>query len=87
MAVIPLSQLSEGAQAHIESIIPNPDFGELDALVSRRLADLGFSDGVPLLIIAKGLMGKGPFAVRLGNQSQFALREPEAGKILCRTSN
>ena len=27
---------------------------------------------------------RGPFAVRLGNQSQFALREPEAAKILCR---
>lgn len=87
MAVIPLSQLSEGAEAHIESIIPNPVFGELDALVSRRLADLGFSDGVPLLVIAKGVMGNGPFAVRLGNQSQFALREPEADKIMCRTLN
>lgn len=87
MAVIPLSQLSEGAEAHIESIIPNPAFGDLDALVSRRLADLGFSDGVPLLVIAKGVMGKGPFAVRLGNQSQFALREPEADKIICRTSH
>lgn len=85
MAVVPLSELSEGAQAHIESILPNPVFGDLDALVSRRLADLGFSDGVPLIVIAKGVMGKGPFAVRLGNQSQFALREPEAEKIICRT--
>ena len=42
------------------------------------------SDGVPLMVIATGLLGRGPFAVRLGNQSQFALREPEAAKILCR---
>lgn len=84
MAVIPLSQLTKGAAAHIDSIIANPDFGEMDSMVSRRLVDLGFSDGVPLLMIAKGVLGKGPFAVRLGNQSQFALREPEAAKILCR---
>ncbi len=86
MAVVPLSDLTEGAQVHIDSIVPNTEFGDLDALVSRRLADLGFSDGVPLLLIAKGVFGKGPFAVRLGNQSQFALRQPEAEKILCRTT-
>ena len=81
---LPLSRLHKGAHVHIESIAPNPIFGELDALVTRRLADLGFSDGVPLMVIATGLFGRGPFAVRLGNQSQFALREPEASKILCR---
>ena len=81
---LPLSRLRKGAHAHIESIVPNPTFGELNPLVTRRLADLGFSDGVPLMVIATGLLGRGPFAVRLGNQSQFALREPEASKILCR---
>ncbi|MDO4905487.1 MAG: FeoA family protein [Lautropia sp.] len=84
MAVIPLTELTQGAQAHIDSIVPNTDFGDLDSIVTRRLGDLGFSDGVPLLLVAKGVLGKGPFAVRLGNQSQFALREPEADKILCR---
>lgn len=81
---LPLSQLKKGAHAHIERIAPNPVFGDLDPMVGRRLADLGFSDGVPLMVIATGLLGRGPFAVRLGNQSQFALREPEAAKILCR---
>lgn len=84
MPVIPLSQLSKGTCAHIESIAANPAFGELDALVSRRLADLGFSNGMPLMVVAVGVLGKGPFAVRLGNQSQFALRAPEAAKIMCR---
>lgn len=83
---VPLSKLKKGARAHIERIAPNPVFGELDVLVGRRLADLGFSDGVPLMVIATGLLGNGPFAVRLGNQSQFALRQPEADKILCRVS-
>ena len=83
MSTIPLSQLSKGAVAHIDSIVPNPVFGELDALVSRRLADLGFSGGMPLQVIAVGGFGRGPFAVRLGNQSQFSLRQEEAGKIMC----
>ena len=83
MSVIPLSQLRKGAVAHIDSIVPNPVFGELDALVSRRLADLGFSGGMPFQVIAVGGFGRGPFAVRLGNQSQFSLRHDEAGKIMC----
>ena len=83
MSTIPLSQLRKGAVAHIDSIVPNTVFGELDALVSRRLADLGFSGGMPLQVIAVGGFGRGPFAVRLGNQSQFSLRQEEAGKIMC----
>ena len=80
MSAIPLSKLSKGAVAHIDSIVPNSTFGELDPLVTRRLADLGFSSGMPLQVIA---VGRGPFAVRLGNQSQFSLRQEEAGKIMC----
>lgn len=83
MSTIPLSKLSKGAVAHIDSIVANPIFGELDPLVTRRLADLGFSSGMPLQVIAVGGFGRGPFAVRLGNQSQFSLRQEEAGKIMC----
>ena len=83
MSAIPLSKLSKGAVAHIDSIVPNSTFGELDPLVTRRLADLGFSSGMPLQVIAVGGFGRGPFAVRLGNQSQFSLRQEEAGKIIC----
>lgn len=87
MSAIPLSKLSKGAVAHIDSIVPNPTFGELDPLVTRRLADLGFSGGMPLQVIAVGGFGRGPFAVRLGNQSQFSLRQEEAGKIMCHVIN
>lgn len=84
MAAVPLSSLSKGTYAHIDSIRSQTAFGELDDLVGRRLADLGFSNGMPLMVVAVGALGKGPFAVRLGNQSQFALRAPEAAKIMCR---
>ena len=83
MSVIPLSALEKNVPAFIHAIIPSDIFGELDDLVSRRLADLGFSQGMSLTMIATGPVGKGPYAVRLGNQSQFALREAEANKILC----
>ena len=84
MSVVPLIHLKKGVHAHIDSIVVNPVFGDLDAVVSQRLLDLGFSNGMPLMVIAVGMLGKGPFAVRLGNQSQFALRAPEAAKIMCR---
>ncbi|MFC5921345.1 ferrous iron transport protein A [Neisseria weixii] len=87
MTTIVLTDLIKGKQAHIDSIGSNPEFGAWDAIVSRRLADLGFSPGMPLLVIATGLMGKGPYAVRLGNQSQFSLRSGEAKKILCRIAD
>lgn len=81
--VVPLSQLSKGNVAYIDSIVANHVFGELDGLVSRRLADLGFSKGMPVEVVAAGVFGKGPFAVRLSNLSQFSLRAAEASKILC----
>lgn len=84
MSAVPLTDLAKGVSVHIDSIVPNPVFGELDSLVSRRLTDLGFSNGMPLMVIASGALGRGPYAVRLGNQSQFSLRQAEAEKILCR---
>lgn len=86
MTILPLSQLPKGALASIHAITTSPLFGQLDETVSRRLLDLGFSHGVNIQIIATGLLGRGPFAVRLANQSQFSLREAEAAKILCRFS-
>lgn len=84
MAVIPLTQLKKGQYAQIDSIVGQPAFGSLDEIVGRRLADLGFSQGMPLMLIAAGFLGYGPYAVRLGNQSQFSLRQAEAEKVLCR---
>lgn len=84
MSMISLSSLEKNVTAQIHDIVANDIFGEIDHIVSRRLADLGFSKGMPLKVIAKGPFGKGPYAVRLGNKSQFVLRATEANKILCR---
>ena len=87
MTAIPLSSLKKGTYAYIDSIAPQGALGDMDDLVGRRLADLGFSSGMPLVVIAAGAFGRAPFVVRLGNQSQFALRMSEAEKILCRLTD
>ncbi|MDD7544718.1 FeoA family protein [Actinobacillus porcinus] len=84
MSVISLSSLEKNVSAQIHEIVSSDIFGEIDHVVSRRLADLGFYKGMSLKVIAKGPLGQGPYAVRLGNKSQFALRATEADKILCR---
>lgn len=75
-----LHQLKKGEEMLIDAIVANQHFGELDNLVSQRLHDLGFSQGMSVTIISKGLLNKGPFAVRVGN-AQFSLRMAEAMKI------
>lgn len=83
MSTFPLSQLKKGCSALINEIRPTEIFGEFDSVVTRRLADLGFSDGMPIEVIGTGLFGRGPYAVRLGNNAQFSLRRQEADKIIC----
>ncbi len=83
MSPRPLHQLTKGQSAFIHTIATNPQFGHLDEVVARRLADLGFSSGMPVTVVAAGWWGRGPFAVRLGNHAQFSLRRAEAAKILC----
>lgn len=83
MPAYPLHQLAKYQQAYIKDIIDNPVFGAQDHSVSRRLADLGFSSHRPVVVLAKGLLGKGPYVVRLDNHAQFSLRKAEAEKILC----
>ena len=86
MSTFSLSDLPKGQTARIDSIAPNAEFGEMDAEVTRRLADLGFSNGMSITVVSNGLRGRGPYAVRLGRATQFALRQPEAQKILCRAA-
>ena len=81
---LPLPHLPKGKKAKILSISPSAEFGDIDPLVTQRLTDLGFSEGMTITVVARGLLGRGPYAIRLGNLSQFALRQPEASKIVCR---
>nr|WP_311465385.1 FeoA family protein [uncultured Ottowia sp.] len=83
ICIVPLTDLQPEAKANIVSIAPSAEFGDIDPLVTQRLTDLGFSEGMSITLLSRGLLKRGPYAVRLGNLSQFALRRPEAAKIMC----
>lgn len=70
-----LSQLPNGAHAVVDRITQvSPDVG--DATL-RRLAELGFIPGEPVLMLRRGPGGREPLAVQVG-ETQFALRLLEA---------
>jgi ferrous iron transport protein A len=75
---IRLADLATGTPARVVSISP----GEADTPVEvhRRLAELGFLPGERLRIVARGLLGREPIAVRIGTGT-FALRLFEAACV------
>ena len=48
--------------------------------IKGQLEDIGFLPGEPVAVLRKGLLGKGPYMVRVG-ASTFALRKSEACMI------
>jgi ferrous iron transport protein A len=48
--------------------------------IKGQLEDIGFLPGEQVTLLRKGLLGKGPFMVRVG-ASTFALRKSEAHMI------
>jgi len=59
--------------------VTHPDGGQDHDLV-LRLAEIGFVPGEPVRIVATGVPGREPLAVRLGHTT-FALRRHEAAMI------
>lgn len=79
-----LLDLDRYQPAMIDEIIDNPQFGQIDSVISQRLRDLGFLPNTIIHIIAKGLFGRPPYAVQLSTGAQFSLRADELIKIKCR---
>jgi ferrous iron transport protein A len=73
-----LEELAIGATARVVSVSAADSCGAGD--MARRLAELGFLPGEKLRIVARGLMGREPIAVRIGTGT-FALRLFEAACI------
>jgi len=74
-----LAELPTGATARVACVsAPQGSSGSTD--VHRRLAELGFLPGEKVRIVARGLMGREPIAVRIGTGT-FALRLFEAAYI------
>jgi ferrous iron transport protein A len=79
-AAVTLDQLPKHQRARITGLLPSADFGNLDALVTVRLKELGFLPGAELTVVGFGLFGGDPVAVRIGT-TKFALRLAEARKV------
>lgn len=75
---VTLSDLPTGAFARVISVAAPEVDGSLE--LARRLAELGFLPGERLRIVARGLLGREPIAVRIGTGT-FALRMFEAAYI------
>jgi ferrous iron transport protein A len=80
-----LDQLSKGEQAVVVSVEASAAFGTLDALVTRRLWELGFLAGAQISVVGFGLLSRDPIAVKIGS-TKFALRRAEAQKVQVRCS-
>lgn len=48
--------------------------------IKGQLEDIGFLPGEQVTVLRKGLLGKGPYMVRIG-ASTFALRQSEARMV------
>ena len=71
-----LGEVEVGRSSLVKKVIPpvgRPDLG-------GQLEDIGFLPGEQVTLLRKGLLGKGPFMVRVG-ASTFALRKSEASMI------
>jgi ferrous iron transport protein A len=73
-----LADLAIGAVARVVSVSSLGPSGSIE--LGRRLAELGFLPGERLRIVARGLMGREPIAVRIGTGT-FALRLFEAACV------
>ena len=73
-----LSQLPNGSHALVHSVsATSPEVGESTI---RRLGELGFIPGEPVMMLRRGPGGREPLAVQIG-ETLFALRLVEADCI------
>lgn len=70
-----LSQLANGSHALVERVVTGST--EVGEATLRRLCELGFIAGEPVLMLRRGPGGREPLAVQIG-QTLFALRLLEA---------
>lgn len=73
-----LHELPTGQWATILQVLPGAQ-GQHDNL-TLRLSEIGFVPGEPVRIMARGLAGRDPLAVRVGHTT-FAMRRHEAARI------
>ena len=70
-----LNELPNGAHATVSRVVSAS--AEVDAVALRRLGELGFIPGEPVLLLRRGPGGREPLAVLIG-ETLFGLRLLEA---------
>lgn len=78
---IGLHELPHRQRGEVLRLVPADDPQEREVLL--RLLEIGFLPGAAVRVMARGLPGCDPLAVRIGN-STFALRRREAALIRVR---
>ena len=74
-----LTDLPKGASAIVDRVEHTPKTD----MVANRLRDLGFVEGEPVRVVARGRTGAGPILVVIGS-TRFALRRAEADRVFVR---
>lgn len=74
-ASLSLNQLPDGGHGTVTRVVAASK--EIDAVVLRRLGELGFLPGEPVRVLRRGPGGREPLAVLIG-ETMFALRLIEA---------
>ena len=72
-----LDQLSAGQTATVLAV---DDTAGTTDIISRRLRELGFVEGEPVRLLARGPFGAEPLLVQIG-YTRFALRRAEAERV------
>ena len=80
----PLAAARKGFSGVIAEVrAPGPSGGLPAEEIERRLVEMGFVEGAPLVVVCEGPVGRDPIAVRLADRT-VALRRREAQAVLVR---
>ena len=74
-----LSDLPKGAAAVVDRV----DDAHANDPIAQRLRDLGFVEGEPVRLVARGPLGADPLLIQIGS-TRFALRRSEAARVMVR---
>lgn len=76
-SIVRLSDLPKGSPAVVDRV----DDAHADDSIAQRLRDLGFVDGEPVRVVARGPLGADPLLIQIGS-TRFALRRSEAARVV-----
>ena len=76
----------EALPRHRHAVVADIDWARLAVPEARRLRELGFDEGVPVEVLHRARLGRGPIACRIGRMT-VALRRAVAAAIHVRLAD